>query len=78
MAAAGVTDQTPEERAALVTWHLSHGDAFKTAEVCRMTGLTRQGAYRLLCKLSRVIPVYQDESGVWQVLAYREMDAAVE
>ena len=73
-----MSDQTPEERAALVTWYLSHGDAFRTSEVCRMTGLTRQGAYRLLCKLSRVIPVYQDESGVWQVLAYREMDAAVE
>jgi len=78
MAAAGVTDQTPEERAALVTWYLSHGDAFRTSEVCRMTGLTRQGAYRLLCKLSRVIPVYQDKSGVWQVLAIQEATSVVD
>jgi hypothetical protein len=67
-------DQTPEERAALVTWHLAHGDAFQTSEVCSMTGLTRQGAYRLLCKVSRVVPIFQDEEGMWQVMAMREAE----
>ncbi|HCS47972.1 MAG TPA: hypothetical protein DIW61_06830 [Candidatus Aminicenantes bacterium] len=73
-----MSDQTPEERAALVTWHLSHGDAFKTAEVCRMTGLTRQGAYRLMCKVSRVVPIFQDEKGLWQVLFAQEATSVVD
>jgi len=43
-----------------------------------MTGLSRQGAYAMMCKVSRILPVYQAEDGKWQVLAYREMEAAVE
>jgi len=73
-----MSDHTPEERIAIVVWHLAHGDSFPTSEVCRMTGLSRQGAYAMMCKVSRILPVYQAEDGKWQVLAYREMEAAVE
>ena len=69
-----MTDQTPEERVAVVVWHLAHGDAFKTSEVCRMTGVSRQAAWGLMCKLSRVLPVYQADDGRWQVLAMREAE----
>jgi hypothetical protein len=67
-------DKTPSERAALVVWHLAHGDAFRTADAARMTGLSWDGADRLLGTLSRVIPIYQDDKGMWQVLAMREAD----
>jgi hypothetical protein len=67
-------DRTPEERAALVVWHLSHGDAFRTSEAARMTGLTWGGAERLLGAISRVIPIYQDDEGMWQVLSMREAE----
>ena len=67
-----MTVQTPEERVAIVVWHLAHGDAFRTSEVCRMTGVSRQGAYNMLCKISRILPVYQADDGKWQVLAMRE------
>jgi hypothetical protein len=67
-------DRTPEERAALLTWHLAHGDAFKTRDAASMTGMTARGARRLLGGMSRVLPIYQDENGFWQVLAFREAD----
>ena len=73
-----MTVQTPEERVAIVVWHLAHGDAFRTSEVCRMTGVSRQGAYNMLCKISRILPVYQSDDGKWQVLSYREAEVAVE
>ena len=69
-----MADLTPEERVIIVVWHLAHGDAFPTAEVCRMTGLSRQGAYNMLCKISRMVPVYQADDGRWQVLAMREAE----
>jgi hypothetical protein len=67
-------DRTPEERVAIVVWHLAHGDAFKTRDAAAMTGLTYQGVRRLLGCVSRVIPIYQDERGYWQALAMREAD----
>jgi hypothetical protein len=67
-----VPGQTPEERVAIVVWHLSHGDAFTSAEAGRMLGLTRQGADWLLCNISRVVPIYKDEDNRWQVMAMRE------
>ena len=67
-------EMTPEERAGLVVWHLAHGYAFKTQEAARLTGLTHRGALRLLSGLSRVLQLYQDDRGLWQVLAMREAE----
>ena len=73
-----MSDHTPEERIAIVVWHLAHGDSFRTSDVSAMTGLTRQGAYRLMCKVSRVVPIFQDEKGLWQVLFAQEATSVVD
>ena len=61
-------DYTPQEKAALVAWHLAHGEGMRTADVEALTGLTWEGARVLMCKLSRVIPIMQVR-GRW-VVAY--------
>ena len=67
---------TITERAALVVWHLAHGECMQTRDVARLTGLTRQGAWDLMQRLSRMIPIYQDDRGVWQVCAALELEYA--
>ena len=68
-----MAEKKPEERAALLVWHLAHGDAFSTTDAAKMTGLSPQGARRLLASLSRVVPIYQD-GRLWQVLAMWEAE----
>ena len=70
------SDLTITERAALVTWHLAHEEGISTANVADMCELTRQGAYDLMRRLSRVLPIYQDDFGVWAVCALRELEYA--
>lgn len=64
-AAASEADYTPQEKAALVTWHLAHGEGMRTVDVAAMTGLTWRSAYDLMCRLSRVLPICQDNASVW-------------
>jgi len=61
---------TPYQRAAVVMWELSRGQALRTEEVMRLTGLRRSGALRLLGQLCglRGCAVYEAEKGVWRVL----------
>jgi hypothetical protein len=63
---------TPQERAALVAWHLAHGEAMTTRQVSELTGLSIWSAYRLMRALPRVLPIYRDDDGFWQVCALRE------
>ena len=58
-------EYTSVERYGIVSWHLAHGEEMRACEVAQLTGLTWEGAYELLCRLSRVIPICQDEHGVW-------------
>lgn len=51
----------------LLSWHFLHGEALSTAQVARMTGYTHSGAYRLLCEMSGVMPLVQDEDWRWQL-----------
>ena len=51
---------TITERAAIVAWHLAHGETMQTRDVADLCGLTMTGAYLLMRRLSRVIPIYQD------------------
>lgn len=67
---------TITERAALVVWHLAHGESMQTRDVANMTGLTRQGAWDLMQRLSRVIPIYLAEGDIWQVCAALELEYA--
>lgn len=62
-------DFATTERIGLVTWSLMLGTAFTTAQVADLTGLTWGGAYRMLYRLSRVLPIYRDDDGRWTVLA---------
>jgi DNA-binding IclR family transcriptional regulator len=41
----------------LLSWHFLHGEALTTAEVARMTGRSRSGAYRMLCEMSGAMPL---------------------
>jgi hypothetical protein len=64
-------DYTEQERAALVAWHLAHGEGMRTQDVADTTGLTWRSALDLMNRLSRVIPIAQKD-GVWQVCALLE------
>jgi len=61
---------TAQERAALVTLKLLNGDGkLSSKEVRSITGLSKSGAARLMDKISRVVPIYYEESGrVWILL----------
>ena len=67
---------TITERAALVTWHLAHGEAMQTRDVANLTGLGMAGAWILMQRLSRAIPIYQDDRGFWIVCTCRELEGA--
>ena len=54
------------EAAAKVAYHLSMGEPLSPTLVSAMTGLSRQHANRLLCVMSRVIPIYRD-GGRWHI-----------
>ena len=45
------------ERVGIVVWLLSNGRAMTTAEVAEMVGISHQGAWTLLAKLCRVLPL---------------------
>jgi hypothetical protein len=66
-------DYSAQEKAALVAWHLAHGEGMSTAEIARLTGLTWGGAWHLMNRLSRVLPIYRDDSGVWAVCVLSEL-----
>jgi hypothetical protein len=69
-------DYTAQEKAALVSWHLAHGEEMTTGEIASMTGLTWGGAWWLMARLSRVLPIYQNEKGVWAVSVIKELEYA--
>jgi len=63
-----VTDQHIDvhgvtERAALVTY-LMFDAPVTVLDVSRVTGLKQQGAWVMLAKMSRVLPIYRDEDNV--------------
>lgn len=65
-------DLMTTERIALVSWALLLGKAYTTREVAELTGLTWGGAYRMLCRMSRVLPLYQHDDGRWGIFAINE------
>jgi len=67
------SDYSAQEKAALIAWHLAHGEGMTTNEVAEITGLTWGGAWRLMDRLSRVLPIYRDEDGMWSVCALKEL-----
>jgi len=60
--------ETPSERVAVIVLALARGRGLTTREAAELTGLTMQGAYVLLCRLSRVLPLCQDADAQWQLI----------
>ena len=57
-------DYITTERVAIVVHPLTLGRKFTTKEVAALTGISRQNAWAMLCKISRVLPLcYED--GYW-------------
>ena len=61
-------DLVPQERAALVMWHLTRGASLTTFQVAELTGISRQGAWAMLMRLARVTPIYCNEQGNWALI----------
>jgi molybdenum-dependent DNA-binding transcriptional regulator ModE len=62
-------DLLPTERAAVLVRRLTLGEAITTAQAARLVGVSRQAAWLMLTKLSRVLPIVQDRDGgrlVWK------------
>ena len=71
-----IEPDTVTERVGLVVWHLAHGESMQTRSVADLTGLTMPGAWYLMTRLSRAIPIYQDDQGFWVVCAMLELEYA--
>lgn len=56
----------PTERIGRATWLLAQGRAFTLRELADILEITPHGAYQMLVRLSRVVPV-TDDSGVWRI-----------
>lgn len=59
-----VTPEVPSERVAIIVFLLCKGRKFRTAEVAALCGVTRRGAYALMARISRVVPL-TFENGEW-------------
>jgi len=60
---------TPSERVAIVTLALAQGKELEPEQVAEMTECDLSTAYRVLQRISRVIPLYGDEAtGRWSLV----------
>ena len=50
------------ERVAVIVWKIAQGQVYTTAEIAVICGLTWDGAYKLMCRVSRVLPIYLDNA----------------
>lgn len=71
MAWDSLDELTPQERAARVTWAIAQGETMSTQQVATLAGMSERGARWLMARLSRVLPVFQDDSGLWRVCETR-------
>lgn len=58
---------TPSERVAVVTLALAEGQSLEPEQVAEMTECDLSTAYKVLKRISRVIPLYED-AGRWALL----------
>lgn len=61
------TDYITTERVAILVLTLARGGTVTTREVSERLGITQNGAWYMLSRLSRVLPVVQDK-GQWFLL----------
>jgi len=55
-------DMVASERAAKLGWQLALGEVFTNRQAADFLGISVSWARRLLCQLSRVLPIYYDDS----------------
>lgn len=60
-------DLSPTERAAALAYEFAHGRAYTARRISERYGISTRGAYKLVNRISRAIPLYED-GGVWRVL----------
>lgn len=65
------SEMLPSQRAAIIAWHLAHGETFRTRQIAEMFDIPLNRAFLLMSILSQCIPIYV-EHGVWQVCALRD------
>ena len=66
-----VFPEVPTERTAIIVFFLVEGRTFRTAEVASLVGVSRQGAYDLMARISRVLPLALDD-GTWRFVRIEE------
>lgn len=60
---------TPTERAFVLALELSGTPGgLTTAQIAARYQVTHSGAYRLMCRVSRLAPVVQTDDGAWVLL----------
>lgn len=62
-----IEPETVTERVAIVVMDLMNGEEYTTAEVAELAGLSKAGAWLLMSRLCRVIPITQVDHK-WQML----------
>lgn len=69
-------EMVPSERSGLLAWMLARGDTFTAKEASALVECHEDTARRILNRLSRVLPIYEDD-GVFQALRTDEEEVAV-
>jgi len=62
-----VAPEVVSERVAIVTWFLMSGHRMRTAEIATLTGISRQGAFALMERISRVLPIRENDE-TWEMV----------
>lgn len=64
--------ETATERAAFIGWRLMVGDMWTTQEIATLLGMDWSAAYKLLNRMSLILPIYQDEQKRWKRIPENE------
>lgn len=48
-------------------WRLVHGEAMTTTQAATLIGYPYNATYKMLCRMSRYVPMCQDDDGLWSV-----------
>lgn len=64
------TELNPTQRVAFITFSIMAGQTYTSASIADLFGISRQSAWEMMCKLSGVLPVYQDEAFIWRRLDF--------
>lgn len=59
-----VAPEIPSERVAVIVFLLCKGRKFTTDEIAQLCGVTKRGAYYIMGRISRVVPLTL-EDGTW-------------